>query len=517
MGTLILGACSINMEHTSNDHGMDHSGMGMMDTNQSSSYSQKTDGLTEAKASEVVELKDGDIYDMTAQIVAKDINGKKVKMLAYNGMIPGPFLKVARGSTITINFTNETDEEAMLHSHGVRLDNAFDGTTLTQDPISIGGSFTYKITFPDTGIYWYHPHLREDYTQELGLYGNYLVQSEDPNYWSPVNRELPLVLDDLILENGQIAPFYKDQANHALMGRYGNTVLVNGETDYQLQLTKGEVIRLYITNVSNARPYQFAIPGIKMKLVGGDASKIEKETFIESIIIAPSERAVVEAYFPEAGEYQLLNKNPELTMTLGKIKVSEGQLESSYVNEFNTARTNNDVITEIDPFRKYFDQPIDKNLEMTLQMGMMNGSMGNMMMEDETHKIEWEDDMGHMNATSTPDMVTWKLVDQATGKENMDIDWTFKRGEVVKIRLFNNPDSNHPMQHPIHLHGQRFLVLETNGKRNENLVWKDTALIQTGDTVDILVEMSNPGKWMIHCHIAEHLEADMMLGFEVLP
>jgi FtsP/CotA-like multicopper oxidase with cupredoxin domain len=73
------------------------------------------------------------------------------------------------------------------------------------------------------------------------------------------------------------------------------------------------------------------------------------------------------------------------------------------------------------------------------------------------------------------------------------------------------------MQHPIHLHGQRFLVLETNGERNENLVWKDTALIQTGDTVDILVEMSNPGKWMIHCHIAEHLEADMMLGFEVLP
>jgi FtsP/CotA-like multicopper oxidase with cupredoxin domain len=221
-------------------------------------------------------------------------------------------------------------------------------------------------------------------------------------------------------------------------------------------------------------------------------------------------------YFPEAGEYQLLNKNPESTMKLGTIIVSDGLPDISYADQFNTARTNKDVIAEIDPFRKYFDQPIDKSLEMTLQMGMMNENMG-MMMGSESHKIEWEDEMGHMNANSTPDMITWKLVDQATGKANMDIDWTFKMGEVVKIRLFNNPDSDHPMQHPIHLHGQRFLVLETNGKRNENLVWKDTALIQTGDTVDILVEMSNIGKWMLHCHIAEHLEADMMLDFEVLP
>ncbi|MGE3278286.1 MAG: multicopper oxidase family protein [Candidatus Altimarinota bacterium] len=489
--------------------------MGMMDSKKNP-YSQVTTNLPLAKKSQVVELNNGDNYQMTAQIVAKEINGKKVKMLAYNGMIPGPLLKVARGSTITINFTNETDEEAMLHSHGVRLKNAFDGTNLTQKPIPIGGSFTYEVTFPDTGIYWYHPHLREDYTQELGLYGNYLVQSEDPDYWSPVNRELPLVIDDLILENGQIAPFYKDQADHALMGRYGNTVLVNGETEYQLELTKGEVIRWYVTNVSNARPYQFTIPGIRMKFVGGDASKMEQETFVESVIIAPSERAVLEVFFPEAGEYQLLNKNPESTMKLGTIIVSDGQPDISYADQFNTSRTNKDVIAEIDPFRKYFDRPIDKSLEMTLQMGMMNGNMG-MMMENESHKIEWEDEMGHMNANSTPDMITWKLVDQATGKSNMDIDWTFKKGEVVKIRLFNNPDSNHPMQHPIHLHGQRFLVLETNGERNKNLVWKDTALIQTGDTVDILVDMSNPGKWMIHCHIAEHLEADMMLGFEVLP
>ena len=71
------------------------------------------------------------------------------------------------------------------------------------------------------------------------------------------------------------------------------------------------------------------------------------------------------------------------------------------------------------------------------------------------------------------------------------------------------------MAHPIHLHGQRFLVLTRDGVRSENLVWKDTAIIPAGETVELLVDMSNPGRWMIHCHIAEHLTAGMMAAFAV--
>ena len=71
------------------------------------------------------------------------------------------------------------------------------------------------------------------------------------------------------------------------------------------------------------------------------------------------------------------------------------------------------------------------------------------------------------------------------------------------------------MQHPFHVHGQRFLVLSRDGVPNENLVWKDTVLIMTGETVDLLLEMTNPGRWMAHCHIAEHLEGGMMLSYEV--
>jgi FtsP/CotA-like multicopper oxidase with cupredoxin domain len=93
--------------------------------------------------------------------------------------------------------------------------------------------------------------------------------------------------------------------------------------------------------------------------------------------------------------------------------------------------------------------------------------------------------------------------------------WKFQKGDVVKVRIFNDPKSDHPMQHPFHVHGQRFLVLSTNGVPNDNLVWKDTALIKTGDTVDVLIPMENPGKWMAHCHILEHLATGMVVLFDV--
>ena len=105
----------------------------------------------------------------------------------------------------------------------------------------------------------------------------------------------------------------------------------------------------------------------------------------------------------------------------------------------------------------------------------------------------------------------------ATGRENRDIEWRFPAADAVKLRLFNEPRSLHPMSHPIHLHGQRFLVLEKDGKPNANLVWKDTVIVPVGSTVDILVDMSNPGEWALHCHIAEHLGAGMMMTFTVEP
>ncbi len=91
----------------------------------------------------------------------------------------------------------------------------------------------------------------------------------------------------------------------------------------------------------------------------------------------------------------------------------------------------------------------------------------------------------------------------------------FPRGDLLRLRLVSDRDAFHAMHHPIHLHGQRFLVAAVNGVPVENHAWKDTVVVPGGGAVDILIEFSNPGRWMLHCHVAEHLESGMQTVFTV--
>jgi FtsP/CotA-like multicopper oxidase with cupredoxin domain len=113
----------------------------------------------------------------------------------------------------------------------------------------------------------------------------------------------------------------------------------------------------------------------------------------------------------------------------------------------------------------------------------------------------------------------WQLVDRQTGAANDAVNWSFTVGDRVKIRLVNEMEySDHPMHHPFHIHGAgRFLILSRDGEPESNLVWKDTVLLRAGQTIDILLDVTNPGLWMAHCHIAEQTESGMMFSFVVAP
>lgn len=498
---------------------------GLPFTRDSAYASGDVKGLPDAKTSETVELKDGDSYDLTASYVKKDIGGTSYRMLAYNDSIPGPLIKIPQGATVTINFKNNTDMPTLLHSHGVRMDNSFDGAQNTQEEIQPGETFSYKLKFSDAGMYWYHPHVREDFQQELGLYGNYLVAVTNPDYWSPVNREIPLILDDVLIENGQI-PLSKDRVDRTLMGRFGNVMLVNGETNFALSAQKGEVVRLYITNAANVRPFNFAIEGARMKLVGADGGAYERDAFVDSVTIGPSERAVVEVFFDELGTYAIENRTPEKTTALGRVEVSSSPVAQSYSSQFQTLKTHSATVASIDPFRSKFAAEPDKRLSLSVEMSskLMGGHMmpdgtmmGGMAMGVPEGGIEWEEEasMQATNKKSDADSVKWHMVDLDTGKRDKDINWAFETGKPVKIRITNDAKSMHPMQHPIHFHGQRFLVVARDGVPQTNLAWKDTTLIKAGETIDIILDPSNPGTWMAHCHIPEHMEAGMMMTFTV--
>ena len=549
-------------------------------------FPTETEGLTEARDTEPVELADGDQFELSIAPVVKQLGDSRVRMLAYNGSIPGPTLRVHEGSEIAVNVVNDGDMEGTVHWHGLRLENRYDGTHETQAPIPVGGSFTARVAFPDPGVYWYHPHIREDYGQEMGLYGNVIVAPSDPDYWPPVHRDLTLTLDDILLEEGKVAPFSRTETTHSAMGRFGDLLLVAGETDLALTAKTGEVVRFYFTNTANTRVFKVKLPGARMKLVGGDSGHVEREEMVDEVILAPSERVVVDVLFDKPGELTLEHHTPGRVYPLATISVSDEQAEPSLEAEFEHLRTNADLAAERERVQEDLEREPDKTLAFIAEMDMgapegegpvvyacpmhpevvqeepgkcpqcgmkllaveatytcpmhpevVSSEAGHCpecgmkllpsQLVSESHDthghehstaggIEWEDDMVDVNKLTTPANMRWKLIDRETDAENRAINWRFRVGDRVKIRLLNEMAGDHPMHHPFHIHGAgRFLTLARDGVVEPNLVWTDTVLIPAGQTVDILLDVTNPGLWMAHCHIAEHHESGMMFSFEV--
>ena len=566
-------------------------------------FPTEVEGLPDCGPSEVVRIADGDTFELRIAPVAKTLNGRRVRMLGYNGSIPGPTLRVAQGSEITVRVRNDADHATTVHWHGLRLDNRFDGVAhATQAPIPIGGEFTYELRFPDDGLYWYHPHVREDYGLEMGLYGNILV---DPAAsWPPVNGEVIATLDDVFIDDDRIGTFLVDHPTHTAMGRFGNEMFTAGSSDLRLAARPGDIVRFYLTNTANTRIMNVTIPGVRAKLVGGDSGRYEREQQIPEVLLAPSERAIVDVAFDNPGDYALVHNTPDRSYRLGTISIGGAPADPSFTDEFATLHVNDELQSErarLEADGDWNRNP-DKTLVFDAQMPLLYGddrspaaatwtcpmhpdvvriepgscpqcgmrlvaaeptSVWVCPMHPEVRRdspgscptcgmrlvpgaagsgvaadahtgghggahdaghgdtsdgLEWEDLMPDINARTDNVNMLWKLIDADTGAENKAIDWAFHVGDRVKIRLVNRPDSDHPMHHPFHVHGAgRFLVLCRDGTPEANLVWKDTVLIRSGETIDILLEVTNPGLWMAHCHIAEHHQDGMMFSFRVSP
>jgi FtsP/CotA-like multicopper oxidase with cupredoxin domain len=491
----------------------------------------KDDAAPLARPRELLQLRDGASIELIAAPVRRVLFGRTVTMLGFNGQYPGPLIQVDERSTIQVRFVNRTEFPTAVHWHGVRLDNRFDGAAhVTQDPVPPNGTFDYTIHFPDAGLYWYHPHHREDVLQDLGLYGNLLVRSRDPGFFAPANREEILMLDDLLVGEGGPTEYGSDAPTHALMGRFGNVLLVNGEPRWTSAARRGDVVRLFLTNVSSTRVFNLSWQGARtrMKVVASDLGRYEQESWVDNIVIAPAERFVVDVRFDDAGEARLVNRVRaidhimarffEETQPLGIVRVT-GRAAPDHGATFNRLRRNAAVAAEFDRFRPQFARAVDHELSITLETGDLPFPLKPLMNFESVyrHPVEWTGTMPEMDWVATGKAARWILRERGTSRENMDIRWRFRVGDVVKLRLVNDRRALHAMQHPIHIHGQRFLITAVNGVPNEHLVWKDTVLVPTGFTTDVLLELSNPGKWMLHCHVAEHIETGMRMVFEVDP
>jgi FtsP/CotA-like multicopper oxidase with cupredoxin domain len=353
--------------------------------------------------------------------------------------------------------------------------------------------------------------------------------------------------------------------------------------------------------------------GVRLKLVGGDSGRCEREEFVEGVVLAPSERAVVDVLFDRPGELHLEHHTPDRTYRLATVTVAEERAAPSTPGrEFEQLRRAPELEAERRRLDRWLAAPPYKVLALVAQMddpaamppdagpviyacpmhpevtstepgrcpkcgmkllasqapagptsyvcpmhpevtsqepgrcpkcgmkllaatsvpqpsaghdhaGMDSGGgpadhdhPGEGHGHGSAEGIEWEDDMVEVNRLTTTATMHWRFLDRTSGADSPAIDWRFTVGDQVKLRLVNEMDSDHPMHHPFHLHGAgRFLVLSRDGVVEPNLVWKDTVLVRTGQTVDILFDVSNPGLWMAHCHIAEHMQSGMMFSFNV--
>jgi suppressor of ftsI len=511
--------------------------------------------LPEARAPERIRLADGDTLRLEAGPVLRRVGHLRVPGLGYNGQIPGPILEAPEGSRIHVDFTNRTSLSTAVHWHGLRLENAYDGVPgVTQPPIPAGGRFHYRVDLPDEGTFWYHPHLHEVIAKDLGLAGTIRVLPKDEDadagagagagdrsgarsgagtLYAPVDRELTLVLDDHLVGPEGPVPYGRTTPTHALMGRFGNVLLVNGEADWQMEVRPGEVLRLHLSNVASTRTFNVSLGDFPLKLVAGDMGKLPEELWVESVILGPAERWVVDVRIPEghpAAPVQLENRVQAMdhmgarfiptVHPLGTLHITGGALDPQRpaAQAHGTLRVAEEQRAALQHrIAAHLDRDPDHTLELTLRTGALPFPLDPLLRWEGAWRppIEWEGTMPEMDWVATGRAVEWVLRDPATGLENMAIDWRFRQGDQVLVRLINDRDSLHPMQHPIHVHGQRMLVLRVNGEPHPAPTWKDTVLVPVGQVVDVLVEMSNAGTWMIHCHIAEHMETGMMALFHV--
>ena len=406
------------------------------------------------------------------------VAGQMVEAFTYDGMSPGPLLQVRRGQLMRVHVTNDLDEPTTVHWHGLRIDVAMDGVVMGNIPaIAPGDTFVYEFTPPDAGTFWFHPHVRSNVQVEAGLYGA-LVVHEDAALAPSVDADRIFVLDDVLLEDGVIA---EESSNHMVQmhGRFGNTLLVNGQEDpLSIDLRPDGVERWRLVNTANARTMVFRFPGLSVREVGADGGLWPQEwtRSIDELTLPVGARAELEV----------------------RLDGDEGSLEQVVL----ALDANNDVI----------EVPVDRAL-VTLDGDAAASDASGFTADPPMALPDVDGADEHVLAVSAvngADGVTWMLNGRAWPEAS---DWVVDQNVPVIIEVQNDLGP----EHPFHVHGQFFSVLERDGApADERGLW-DTVLVRGGTTVRIATDFSNPGTWMVHCHILEHAERGMMTTVEVVP
>ena len=418
-----------------------------------------------------------------------DPEHRNTRVWAYNGSVPGTPLRLRQGREARLRFANALPQPSTVHWHGIRLDNAMDGVAgLTQQAVAPGATFDYVFTPPDAGTFWYHPHNRSWEQMARGLYGALIVEEAEP---PRVDRDLVLIFDDWRLDrDGQI-----DEASFGHMmdwshaGRLGNWLTVNGRSLPTISVAKGERLRLRLINCANARVMPLRFPGHDVRIVALDGQSVAPHVPKDGIImLAPAQRADVMV---------------DMALDPGARAAIEEISSRTPLDAVRFAYHPSRVVRE-SPLAASIKLP-DNKLPTRLALAnaqaaelvMEGGAMGGMMRR-----------RGMGMGMGMRDMMRRGMVWTFNGIADMPDSplMTVRRGRTVVVRMVN--DTAWP--HAMHLHGHHFRVVAHNGRAVTDAPWRDTVLMQRGERTDIAFVADNPGKWLLHCHMLEHMAAGMV-------
>jgi len=438
------------------------------------------------------------------------LSGLPSTVLAYNGQIPGPTIEATAGDEIVVHFRNNLDQPTTIHWHGIRLTPEMDGGPLSQEPVPPGGSFEYRFTVPDPGLYWYHPHHLEEEQIQSGLYGALLVRAtNEPQF----TRERILVLSDVMLDDaGMLLKMDHSSIDHFTnaLGMEGNTQLVNGQVLPRIELAPGGRERWRVLNAAGARYFNLAVPGHSMTLIGVDGGLIEAPLPVQSLLLSPGERA-------------------DLVIDNGGSKTEPGELKNLSYKRID----NEEFVAEPDSVLarlSYSSKAAVETPQIPDQLADIPQLQpsGTKRFFQLTAKVPEDSHAAPMTHTHGAAM---------EAGDGMDMGGDGVPGTSFEINHAAWPDvppfevllgeteiweiNNHTeMDHPFHIHGFQFQVLDLDGEPWPYRGWKDTVNIPGGGLGDKTIRLAVryqgfPGQWLYHCHILHHNSMGMMAHFVV--
>jgi FtsP/CotA-like multicopper oxidase with cupredoxin domain len=423
----------------------------------------------------------------------------KTDAWCYNNSVPGPEIRVTQGDRLKVEFDNGLDEETTVHWHGIRLPNAMDGVPhLTQKPIFPEEKFTYEFDAVDAGTFWYHPHQRGSEQVGRGLHGALIVEEKDP---LQVDRDVVWVLDDWRLKrSAEISGDFENPHDMSHNGRIGNTVSINGKIPDVFEVRTNERIRLRLINSANARIFGLDFGSLSPVIIALDGQPVTPHTPDDNLVIlGPGMRADL---------ILDMTDRPDSQNTINDV-FYQGREYALIDIKYGSFRIRKDVpdwSVELPP--NPLAEPDFVNAEHH-EILFTGGMMGQMVEQKMGVKSKSDNNSGN-NIGSMMGMMheknMWFINGMAADGHITNPLLVLKKDRSYVFKMINAT----AWHHPIHLHGHSFRVISRDGVPTPYREWQDTVLMNPQERVEIAFVADNPGDWMFHCHILEHMAAGMM-------